>query len=985
MGITTANAEPSTYIVDSEYRIVAFNERLGKIFPDLKCGDYCYSSLCKEESPCACCPILSNDQQNEIFYNSILKKWLDIRVSAIQWPGAGTCHILFSKQLPENNQGLLYNLASVFSYEELYELNITKNTYKVLYHSTKFILSNISGNLSTLIQKHMPHLVHPDDQQSFQEFWSHEALLAASEQMQKNSNLSVQFRRKKPDGTFCWTLQTAVPLLQNANTDQIIMCFIQDIDQQKLSEEQEGPSAKTVISSGGLHDSLTGLYRRTSFLQISKDLLQKNEQISYCMVAIDIEHFKLYNEWYGQDAGDLFLIHIGKYLKNCQDTHGGVAGYMGADDFAIVLPYQQNILAELEFEITSFVKQNGNNAGFLPAFGVYPITNPRMPTSTMYDRAAIALTYIKGNYAKRLSLYDKQMMQTIEQNHVLLTDVQRALKSQEFTFFVQPKCNMSTGKIIGFESLVRWIHPIKGMISPGDFIPLLEQNGFIAQLDCYIWDLVCQTVRSWLDKGYSALPISVNVSRIDIYSLNVPDVFEQLIAKYHLKKELIEIEITESAYVENSGTITSVVESLRAAGFTVLMDDFGSGYSSLNMLKDANVDILKLDMKFLDMNEASLEKGVGILEAIVNMARLLGLSIIVEGVETEHQRSFLLDMGCIYGQGFHFYRPMPLAEIELLLANKSNLDLDGIKVRPVETLSIKELMNEYLFNETMLNNILGPIAFYDVYDDMIELIQANEPYYNLVKSTHEDLESYRKTILQQIYEYDKPAAMNIFYTAAKNPLRGGEGDIRRQDKSGSYIWIHLKVFLIKEQGNHKYFYGAINNITAQKYGELKLEASERALSATIPISEDESFMKLSEENRRKAASIFAQMTPGGMLGAYCEEGFPLYFASAQLVTLMGYDSYADFAEAIHYQVINTIHPEDREQVSIDLGSQYYVGQEYTTTYRMPKKDGTWFWVLDKGKVIQTEDGRLAIISACTDISEPLLSQQQLLARNSITL
>ena len=197
------------------------------------------------------------------------------------------------------------------------------------------------------------------------------------------------------------------------------------------------------------------------------------------------------------------------------------------------------------------------------------------------------------------------------------------------------------------------------------------------------------------------------------------------------------------------------------------------------------------------------------------------------------------------------------------------------------------------------------------------------------------------------------------------------------------MWMHLRVFFLREQDGRRLFYGAVSDISEQRHRERMLEASQRALSAVVHISgKDGSFMQLAEENRRVAASIFAQMTPGGMIGGYCEEGFPLYFANHEMVRLLGYDTFEELADAIGYQVINTIHPDDRMRVGQDIGPEYYAGLEYTTIYRMQKKDGSWFWTLDKGRVIEAEDGRLAIVSACTDISETMEAQRLLMESNS---
>ena len=981
MNTIKSNLENGIYVVDADYRLIHFNQALKRSYPALQCGDLCYEALCKEKSPCENCPLSAANSKSAIFYNKVIKRWVEVNTGTIEWPGTGLCHILFCKAIHEGNKNLLYNLTSISAYDELFELNISSDTYRILYHlEDKYTIPPETGRLSDMLPDITDHMIHPEDRSAFIEFWTLDNMVP---RLMEGTDKTLKgcFRKKKRNGDWCWVLQTVVPVRYRDNDDLIIMCFIQDIHEQKLKELQL-QSEKSFRNAA--MDPLTGLYKRSVFFETAQAFLNQAANGDYCLMAVDIEHFKLFNEWFGQDAGDQFLVNIGEHLMKVQDENAGIAGYIGDDDFGIILPNDPDILNRLQKQITNYVKQYGDHAGFLPAFGIYAIEDRTLPVRIMYDRASIALDSIKGNYARRVCWYDSKMMKRMEETHKLLPDVQRALINQEFTFYAQPKCNMATGKIVGLEALIRWNHPSRGLIAPGEFIPLLESNGFITDLDLYLWDKVCRSVRKWIDSGHRPVPISVNVSRVDIYTINVVECFKNLIDKYQLLPEYIEIEITESAYVEEYQAITRVVEDLRKAGFTVLMDDFGSGFSSLNMLKDVNVDVLKIDMKFLEMNDQSVGKGLGILEAITSMARLLGMRLIAEGVETKEQMDFLLDIGCVYGQGYYFYTPMPIEIFEPLLADETNIDFRGITARQMEWFHLKELMNENLFSETMINNILGGIAFYDVFNDQIELVRVNKQYYKITGTNPVDLEEGRKTILNTIYKSDHSIALDIFHRAYQNRITGAEGDIRRLKDDGATIWLHLRAFFMKEQDNHLLFYGVVSDATEQKRREQQLQASQQALSAVIHLADtDEPFMKLTEENRRTASSIFAQMTPGGMIGGYCEPDFPLYFANYEMIKLLGYDTYEEFSEAIDGKVIHTIHPDDREQVALDIGPEYYAGLEYTTTYRMPRKDGRWFWTLDKGKVVEAEDGRLAIISACTDISETMMAQQQLTERNAM--
>lgn len=974
----------AVYVIDTDYKIVYFNKALRRAFPTLRLGERCYRALCEETGPCKECPLKSPKNGGALFYNKLVQRWLEISSGVIDWPGAGECQVLFVRSIQEDNKNLFYNLTAISTYDELFELNLTEDSYRILYHlEGKYVISEMEGKLSAMLKNVVTaHMVHPDDREAFLEFWDLESLL--SRLMDGTGNaLKGQFRKRRMDGEWNWVLQTVVPLCQGEKEDKIVMCFIQDIHEQKMKELETLDSGELVKIR---KDRLTGLYGRDDFFRAVEEILQHPGKENCCLMAIDIEHFKLFNEWHGREVGDDFLRRIAGCLKQAQQKTGGVAGYMGDDDFGILLPNRPNALTDLQNQIMNLSKQYGDNAGFLPAFGVYMVDDHSIPASTMYDRASIAMASVKGNYAKRVRRYEAGMMRKLEEDHLLLSEVQRALEQREFTFYLQPKCNMVTGKIVGMESLVRWIHPEKGMISPGEFIPLLEKNGFIANLDRYIWEDVCRLIRNWLDHGYHTVPISVNVSRIDIYTLDVAECFKELVQQYRLNPSLIEIEITESAYAEEYQIITDVVEELRKAGFTVLMDDFGSGYSSLNMLKDVNVDVLKIDMKFLDMDEQSQGKGVGILEAIVSMARLVGLRIIAEGVETPKQVEFLRNMGCLYGQGYYFYRPMSIEAFEALLKDEANIDFRGIQARQLDQLRMKELLNDDLFSEAMINNILGGIALYDVYEDQVEVVRVNEQYIRILGANPADLEERQKTILDSIYQGDRAILLDVFQRAYKDLLNGAEGEVRCLREDADTIWLHLRAFFLREQDGHRLYYGSVSDVTAQRHQEQMLESSQRALSAVVHISEnDEAFMKLTEENRRTAASIFAQMSPGGMIGGYCEEGFPLYFANRAMVELLGYQSYEEFAAAIGHQVVNTIHPDDLEAVMRDIGSVYYPGLEYTTTYRMPKKDGTWFWTLDKGRIIEAEDGRLAIVSACTDISETMIAQEKLAERNTALL
>ena len=420
------------------------------------------------------------------------------------------------------------------------------------------------------------------------------------------------------------------------------------------------------------YDLATNLPLRRTFWRIAdKTVLFDNK--SYCMIAVDVENFHLINKWYGREVGDELLVEIGEALKKIDAEYGTISGYMGGDNFCVVFEDNDDIIKVIK-ETISVVVNGYRGHGITRAyFGAYKTEDKDITTGEMCDYAYDALEIAKQRPDKDICWYDERMAKEQEAEAKLMPEICNGMDNGEFTFYLQPKCVLQTGKIIGSEALVRWISPERGFVSPGQFIPVLEKNGFISKLDVYTWDKVCQTIRRWLDEGRTVLPISINVSRADIYSMDVVKVLKGMVDKYNIPTEYIEIEITESAYVENGSIIKDTEEAFKNAGFKILIDDFGSGYSSLNMLKDIDADVLKLDMKFLDLNPENNDKGVSIITAVLDMARQLDLPTIAEGIETDEQLKLLELLGCEYAQGFYYYRPMPISEYEKLIDNKDNV------------------------------------------------------------------------------------------------------------------------------------------------------------------------------------------------------------------------------------------------------------------------------------------------------------------------
>lgn len=402
-------------------------------------------------------------------------------------------------------------------------------------------------------------------------------------------------------------------------------------------EQKLLPSARqlTSVRRTSNLNSLTGLPERLDFLRQVQQLLTEKKLNGWCVLSIDIEHFKLFNNWYGQVQGDELLHTIGHQLAQLAKENNYIAGYFGGDDFFLCMPDDDKRAQAVYDLIFHCIEDYQQLDGFLPLLGICPVDEHSDDISVLCNNAQIASGAVRGKLNHRICRFSEQIMQQLEKHQRLLSDVRIGIQRGEFTFYLQPKCNSLTGNIVSMEALVRWNHPEMGLVSPSSFIPLLEETGLVTDLDRYIWESVCRTMSGWIRGGKHVVPISVNVSITDMKAMDVPAHFREMVRRYDLKSELIRVEITETAFAENSNLVREAIDRLHQYGFTVLMDDFGSGYSSLNMLKDTNVDVLKLDMKFIEMNAENRQKGIQIVDSVVNMAHKLNMTIIAEGVETK--------------------------------------------------------------------------------------------------------------------------------------------------------------------------------------------------------------------------------------------------------------------------------------------------------------------------------------------------------------
>lgn len=413
------------------------------------------------------------------------------------------------------------------------------------------------------------------------------------------------------------------------------------------------------------YDRLTGLYSKQYFYQQAGEVLLRNPDQQYDIICSDIENFKLINDVFGVKAGDRLLRGIGNaYAERLKGI--GICGRLNSDQFACLLKHRDDYTDDMFIE--SSILTNGllDIHNIVMKWGIYNVEDRSVSIEQICDRALLAARSIKGQYGKYFAIYDDTLRNQLLREQAITDSMESALSQNQFLVYLQPKYRIKDEVLVGAEALVRWNHPVWGFLSPAEFIPLFEKNGFITRLDRFVWEKACAVLHDWDERGYYPMSVSVNVSRADIYNEDLADTLVKIIEKYDLDPSRLHLEITESAYTENPKQIIDTVTTLRELGFVIEMDDFGSGYSSLNMLNDMPIDILKLDMKFI-RSEMAKPKSQGILQFIINLASWMNLSVVAEGVETKAQLLRLTEIGCDYVQGYYFAKPMPCQEFEGLL------------------------------------------------------------------------------------------------------------------------------------------------------------------------------------------------------------------------------------------------------------------------------------------------------------------------------
>lgn len=447
-----------------------------------------------------------------------------------------------------------------------------------------------------------------------------------------------------------------------------------EILERMLAEYQNNKQSVDMMilrENNGMASGLRNSNQMVNFRRNALDLLNHSES-KIAFIQFDIRRFKVINDIYGEKIGDEILDFVTEGLRRiCGERQYYVS--LRGDVFLIVTQYEQ------EAQLTAFVNRIrqmlGNFKGIKIqyTFGIYMVNDRKMELRQMGDRAAMARMAAKESVMKDVVFYQEKFKELLYMRRFIEENMKAAIAQRQFQMYLQPKYSISHNAIVGAEALVRWLHPVKGIIYPSEFIPVLEENGFIRNVDYYIWEEACRFIKRCEQEGMEGCPVSVNVSRHHLVEDEFIEVLDGLIDKMGIDKHSLELEITETV---NNQQVSEMSNRLKDEGFMLLMDDFGSGYSSLSILLETPFDVIKIDKKFME-NMLISKKGKLILEQVVAMAGKLDLGLLAEGVETREQVEFLKEIGCDMVQGFYYAKPMPAEEFYELL--KQDRDRNRVK------------------------------------------------------------------------------------------------------------------------------------------------------------------------------------------------------------------------------------------------------------------------------------------------------------------
>lgn len=582
-------------------------------------------------------------------------------------------------------------------------------------------------------------------------------------------------------------------------------------------------------------DELSGLLERKAFCEKADQILAADREGaaagSYAVAYFDVLRFKAVNDLFGKDEGDRLLRFISQGIKN-ELRVGEVACRLSADRFACFVCRPGPALERFVNGLLHQIERYSLPIEIICNMGLYVSCEEQLPTDIMIDRAALAQASIKGSYTKKYCYYTETLRSDMISEQEIVGSMAMALANRQFKVYYQPQYNHRTKMLVGAEALSRWEHPVWGQVLPGVFIPIFEKNGFITELDLYVFNQVCVFIRHCLDENLVVPPISTNISRQDIFLPDFVERLEEIRNRNQVPVKYLRVEITESAVEGSNQFVNQFVRKLHQYGYEVEMDDFGSGYSSLSVLKDIELDTLKLDMQLLE-DASENNRGGTILSSVVRMAKWLKMSVIAEGVETLEQADFLRSIGCEFIQGYLYACPMPGTDFRRLLQGSMVGDISP-QMKLFENLNGVDFWDPKSQETLIFSNFVGGAAIFEYHGDKAEILRVNRKYLQEIgmNLSEKDLvtldplsffDAHNRKIYQDMLDR-AIASMNEeeceTWRTLSSPCCGEEK-----------ICIRSNVRVIGECGGCHLFYAMIRNVTTEKNRFQAYQDNERRFKA----------------------------------------------------------------------------------------------------------------------------------------------------------
>lgn len=688
-------------------------------------------------------------------------------------------------------------------------------------------------------------------------------------------------------------------------------------------------------------DILTKIYDRKSFFEKAKEMIDNRKDECYILSCINIDNFKVINAQYGTEIGDSVICHVAMCISECMAKIGGICGHIAGDDFAALFPSE----FANSGEIASAHGKSESPECILEKLrlrvGRFIVKNSFEPVSSMYDSAKIAADSIRSDYEKDIEYYKDDMRKDILHTQQIIYEMRNALDLGQFEIWLQPQYNHATGAVIGTEALVRW-NKNGVYISPADFVPIFEQNGFIYEMDKYIWSEVCKLLRRWLDENKNPLPMSVNISRKDILHEDFVSVLEGMVKKYSLSADMLRLEITESAFSTSPQQIISKVAQLNKLGFTVEIDDFGSGYSSLNTLKDVPSSVLKLDMRFFESTKNSQRAG-NIIESVVRMAKRLGMAVIAEGVEEKSQADYLKSIGCYYIQGYYYAKPMPVSNYEKLLEN-SKKERELSRLKTLKTLDNNEFWNPKSMDTLIFNSYVGGACIFEYYKGKTDILRLNDQYIKQFGGIiPKGSELHGAAVSKYMDKEGKKALFSVIQQAI-DTREEASCEVRVSNKE-RFEFVRITVRAIARMDECILCYGVVSNITKRCMAQI----NERNMAKQLDVI---------------LSSIHASVTAAVV---YDENNMNVIFKNRGFYKIYGYtkEQYEKEVKSINDLIVT----DDRQKVIDSVQKAIKTKKTQTYEFRGKKRDGSIIWLQITNSFVKLDStGEDILLGIATDIT-----------------